>query len=129
MTSKTSISIEGQEVTESMSERLLGVTLKNDLTWKAHLGRDDQQPGLIQQLKQCVGLIKHLSKRVNKRSLKAFIDGIFYSKLICNLPVFGNVFGLDIYKKTETRYVSYTKLDNNELQILQNKVNRILLNA
>ena len=129
ITSKTSISIEGEEVTESTSERLLGVTLKNDLTWRAHLCGDDQQPGLIQQLKQHVGLIKTLSKRVNKKSLKVFIDGIFYSKLVCNLPVFGNVFGLERYKETESRYTSFTKSDNNELQILQNKVNRILLNA
>ena len=74
-------------------------------------------------------MIKHLSKKVNRSSIKVFIDGLFYSKLTCNLPVFGNVFGLAQYKETSTRYVNYTKSYINELQVLQNKVNRILLNA
>ena len=66
---------------------------------------------------------------MNKWSLKCYIDGIFNSKLNYCLPVFGNVLRLDSYKETSTRYISYTTADNNELQILQNKVHRILLNA
>ena len=38
------------------------------------------------------------------------------------LPVFGNVFGLDKYRDTTTRYSSYTKEDNRKLQVLQNTV-------
>ena len=36
-TSNVVIPIDGKEVTESGSKRLLGLTIKNDLTWKAHL--------------------------------------------------------------------------------------------
>ena len=42
------------------------------------------------------------------------------------LPVFGNVFGLDKYRDTTTRYSSYTKEDNRKLQVLQNTVMRLL---
>ena len=39
------------------------------------------------------------------------------------------MFGLDQYKEESTRYTSYTKEDNNRLQVLQNKLNRLLLGA
>ena len=73
--------------------------------------------------------MKKLSKYMNKDKLKFFASGIFYSKLSYCLPVFGNVFGLHKYKEENTRYFSYTKEDNNRLQILQNKLNRLLLQA
>ena len=73
--------------------------------------------------------MRKLSKYMNKDKLKFFASGIFYSKLSYCLPVFGNVFGLNKYKEENTRYISYTKGDNNRLQILQNKLNRLLLEA
>ena len=41
----------------------------------------------------------------------------------------GNIFGLDKYKEENRRYFSYTVKDNNNLQVLQNKLNKLLLNA
>ena len=58
--------------------------------------------------------------------LKYFANGIFYSKLSYCLAVFGNVFGLQQYKDGQTKYVNYTTRDNNKLQVLQNRLNRIL---
>ena len=45
------------------------------------------------------------------------------------LPVFGNIFGLDTYKEENRRYSSFTVQDNNKLQTLQNKLNKMLLDA
>ena len=45
------------------------------------------------------------------------------------MPVFGNVFGMDKYKQENNRYSSFTFKDNHKLQVLQNKLNRLLLNA
>ena len=45
------------------------------------------------------------------------------------LPVIGNVFGLEEYKETNSRHSSFTLQDNNHLQVLQNKGNRLLLCA
>ena len=57
------------------------------------------------------------------------MSGIFYSKLSYRLPVFGNVLGLESYKEVNSRYSSYTFSDNSRLQVLQNKVNRLLTDS
>ena len=64
---------------------------------------------------------------MNKERLRIFTEGIFYSTMKFCLPVFGNVFGLEKYKETGSRFSSYTQSANHDLQVLQNKVNRILL--
>ena len=43
--------------------------------------------------------------------------------------MFGNVFGMDRYKEENSRYSSFTVRDNNNLQVLQNKLNRLILDA
>ena len=58
--------------------------------------------------------------------MKLFSHGIFYSKLKYCLPVFGNVFGLDRYRDTTTRFAAFTKEDNRRPQVLQNTVLRLL---
>ena len=45
------------------------------------------------------------------------------------MPVFGNIFGLDKYKEENRNYFSFTSKDNNNLQVLQNKLNKLLLSA
>ena len=62
---------------------------------------------------------------MSKENLKYFANGIFYAKLNYCLPVFGNVFGLEKYKMTNSRYTAYTMGDNHKLQVLQNKLNRL----
>ena len=46
-----------------------------------------------------------------------------------DLSVFGNVFNLDKYEEEGSRYTIYTKNDKHQLQVLQSKINRLLLNA
>ena len=127
--SEMEINVEGQVIKESISEKLLGVVLDNDLSWKTHLYGDKDHEGLIPQLSKRIGVMKQLSKYMNKEKLMLFASGIFYSKLSYCLSVFGNVFGLEHYREENTRYTSYSKKDNNRLQILQNKLNRLLLRA
>ena len=43
--------------------------------------------------------------------------------------MFGNVFGLDRYRDTTTRFAAFTKEDNRRLQVLQNTVLRLLTGA
>ena len=74
-------------------------------------------------------MLKRLSTRMSKKRLKLFASGIFYSKMSYCLPVFGNVFGLERYKQENSRYTSFTIADNNKLQVLQNKLNRLLTGA
>ena len=124
---KILIEIDGKEVPETNSERLLGIVTSNDFSWKGHLYGDGSNKGLIQKLAQRVGIIKKLSYKMNKERLRIFTEGIFYSTLKYGLQVFGNVFGLEKYKETGSRYSAFTQAMNHDLQVLQNKVNRILL--
>ena len=56
--------------------------------------------------------------------------GIFYSKLMYCLPVFGNVNGLAIYRDTRGRSAGMTMNECNKLQVqLQNSVNRLITGA
>ena len=123
------INVDGQVVTETCSEKLLGVVVNNTLTWKNHLYGDGENEGLVQQLSKRVGIIKMMAKHMKRENLKFFVSGIFYSKLNYCLPVYGNVLGLETYKEDNSRHQSYTTKDNSKLQVLQNSVNRVLLDA
>ena len=123
------IRVDGKEIVESSSEKLLGVVINNELTWKNHLYGDDEHQGLIPQLSQRIGVLKKISKYMSKEKLKFFANGIFYSKLSYCLPVFGNVFGMDSYKVNNSRHTSFTMKDNNNLQVLQNTLNRLITGA
>ena len=120
------IQVDGKEVVETESEKLLGVVVNNKLTWQHHLHGDTENTGLIPQLKQRVGILRRLSKYMNKSRLRMMGNGIFYSKLVYCLPVFGNVFGLDWYKDTNSKSISFTVSDCRKLQVLQNSLNRLL---
>ena len=126
LSQKMKIHIEGKEIIETNSEKLLGVVINNELTWKNHLYGDDENEGLVPQLSKRIGILKKLSAKMSKEKLKLFSSGIFYSKLSYCLPVFGNVFGLEKYKEVNSRYTSFTTRDNHNLQVLQNKLNRLL---
>ena len=126
------VNIDGQEIYETKSEKVLGLVLSNDFTWREYLygetwrNQSKNNSGLINQLSQRVGMIKRLSKCVSRERLKIFAEGLFYSKLNYCLPVFGHVFGLDSYNLQNQRFSAYTKADNRKLQVLQNTVMRIL---
>jgi hypothetical protein len=123
---KMVIQVDGKEVVETTSEKLLGVVINNEMTWKHHLHGDDDNEGLIPQLSKRIGILKKLSSRMSRERLKLFASGLFYSKLSYCLPVFGNVFGTDKYKEENNKYTSFTVGDNNKLQVLQNNLNRLL---
>ena len=86
--------LNGKEVVETVSEKLLGVIINNKMTWKHHLYGDDENEGLIPQLSKRIGILRKLSSRMSQERLKLFASGLFYSKLSYCLPVFGNVYGL-----------------------------------
>ena len=89
------IIVDGQEIDETSSEKLLGVVVNNTLTWKNHIHGDKENEGLLQQLSKRLGMLKMMSKHMERRNLKFFASGMFYSKLSYCLPVFGNVLGLE----------------------------------
>ena len=56
-------------IEETTSEKLLGVVVNNKLTWKEHLYGDNENEGLITQLKKRVGTLKRLAKFMSKKRL------------------------------------------------------------
>ena len=129
LTAKISINIDGTMIEESRSERLLGALVNNKMTWHEHLYGDDENEGLLSQLKKRVSCLKRLSKYMKKDALKNVSNGIFYSKLSYCLAVYGNVKGFnDTYRETNKMY-GLNSQDINRLQVLQNCVNRIITGA
>ena len=128
-----SILVDGKVVMETKSEKLLGVILNNHLTWHDHLHGEtwrpdgENSPGLIPQLAQRVGILRRLSSFTSKKRLRGIAAGLFYSKLAYCLPLYINTWGLDSYKVAGTRSSSFTKEDNRKLQVLQNRVARLLI--
>ena len=112
---KLKISVDGKEIVETSSEKLLGLVINNTLTWKNHMYGDKDNIGLVPQLGKRLGMLSKLSRYMSKEKLGYFSSGIFYSKLSYCLPVFGNIFGLDNYKEENRRYFSFTVKDNHNL--------------
>ena len=123
------IKVDNQEIVETSSEKLLGLVINSDLTWQNHLYGDDENEGLVQQLSRRLGVMKKMARVMNRKNFDFFASGMFYSKLSYCLPVFGNVLGMEQYSDQNSRYQSYTLKDNQKLQVLQNNLNRLLLNA
>ena len=65
-----SITIDQQEIKASNHEKLLGVMIDDDLTWKSHLHEDDENEGLVAQLSKRLGIMKRLKKYMAKEKLK-----------------------------------------------------------
>ena len=69
--------------------------MDQDLTWKTYLWgenwRDENHwRGLIPQLTKRVGLIRKVSHTLPEKALKSIAAGIFSSRLLYALSIFGN---------------------------------------
>ena len=64
------INIDGHQVEESESERLLGVIINSTMTWEQHLYGNDENKGLIPKLSQRSKLIWKLSMIMPEKRLK-----------------------------------------------------------
>ena len=55
---------------------------KNKLTWREHLYGDNENEGLITQLKKRVGTISRLAKYMSKKRL-SILSGVFFTQGRC----------------------------------------------
>ena len=110
-----------------MREEVIGEGWLNagHMTWR----QEGNQQGLLPQLSQRVGLLRQVVHLMPKERFKQLANGLFNSKLVYCLQVFGNVWGMRTYDETSRRYTAFTKSDNQKLQVLQNKVLRMLSGA
>ena len=115
------VRVGNQTIQESNNEKLLGITMSNDVTWNALLNGNkltgsDKEIGLLKQLSQRIGMLKQLSKYMSKSQLKTTCEGIFTSKVLYCLPLFSNVWGVMNMDDT-----ALTKEDMRKLQVLHTK--------
>ena len=123
------VTVDGNEVHATHSEKLLGLIVNSEMTWKDYLYGEkwrnkDNFKGLLPQLSQRVGMLKRLVRIVPKKKFQTLSQGIFNSKLLYCLQVFSNVWGFG-FDDTTRRNVGFTKEDIRRLQVLQNKVCRL----
>ena len=81
-----SVNVYDNNIDSSHSEKLLGLIVNEELTWKEHLygekwRQEDNAPGLVPQLGQRVGLLYKLVHRLFKKGFNTISHGIFNSKL------------------------------------------------
>ena len=120
------IIVDGHTVTESQSERLLGLLINNTMTWKDHLYGNNENKGLIPKLSQRANYIWKLSRVMPKERLNILAEGIFFSLLNYCIEVYGNVWGLVTYDDQNRHSPALRKEDVMKLQVLVNKVLRSL---
>ena len=113
-------------VEPTQSEKLLGVVIDQDLTWRSHLWGETWRegknwPGVFAQLLRRLGLLKHLAKISSRTKMVSFIPALFTSKVLyaLPLPLIANIWGLQSYRVTEPNKFSTTQHDIRRLQSLQ----------
>ena len=71
-------------------------------------------------------MIAKVARYLPIQRLTMIVDGLFLLKLRYCLPLFGTVFGLPTLQDGEQRQTAFTKHNLHQLQIIQNKIMRIL---
>ena len=80
----------------------------------------------MKQLATRVGMLKRLRRFISPARLKIVMGGIFTSKMVYGMTVWGRVCNIPGYNEEEMRSPSLTKEDLRKLQVLQNKCLRIV---
>ena len=112
-------------IKDTKSEILLGLVLNNNLTWKDYLYGNAFEKGLISQLSQRAGMLSKISQLMPSFRFKQICSGLFYSKLIYCIHVFGTFWDVDSFDESRRRSPAFTKEDNRKLQVIQNKILRL----
>ena len=126
------VTIKGIRVQETRSEKILGITFSNDLTWKHHIYGEPEKPkqerneGLLKTLSKRVGIFCRVAQYADKKKLRMLAEGIFYSKLSFGLPLIAEVWPAEKYKDASDAGRSMGKEEYRKLQVIQNKLERVI---
>ena len=110
---KIKIKIGDQEIEESTSEKLLGLIVSNSLDWNEHI------QDLKKQLGQRLSILRRISKVLPHHTIKSINDGIFNSKM---------VYGIAVWGKLRLSEQDKTSVNMEALQVMQDRSLRICLN-
>ena len=126
------IKVGNQTISQTPSEKLLGVVISEDMTWRPHIWGEswresDNWRGIIPQLLQRLGMLRYLGRVTSNDKMRVLIPGIFTSKLTYALPLIGSTWGFAGYRSSEPMKTCFTKHDINTLQSLQRQAALLLL--
>ena len=98
-----------ETINTSNSEKLLGGFIHEDLKWKEHIV--DNENSLIKSLTTCLNALKKMSTCANFKMRLMVANGIFISKLIYLIPLWGGACGylvkmLQVVQNQAARYVT-----------------------
>ena len=121
-----SININGTVIPATPSEKLLGITISQDMTWGPYLWgetwrNENNHKGLIPALLQRLALLRHLTPYSSKTKMRSFVPALLTSKIRYALPLYGSVWGLGGYNDQEPQKSSFTKYDISRIQSIQRK--------
>ena len=108
--------IGGESISSTESEKLLGLHINSSFEWKTHIEK------MVIKLKQRVGIIKRIKKRIPKDKLNIIAESIFNSKIRYGIAVYLT----PIFDREEVKMEKlppHTK----ELQVVQNSMVRVIL--
>ena len=117
----------GDMVSESTSEKLLGVVINNTITWKNHLLGNEEEEGLLKNLQKRVGMLRKLRKHLPDTKFRQTVSALFSSKIYYCITVWGGVWDIpgDL-NDVDGRNMSITKDEMRKLQVMQNKCMRMM---
>ena len=117
-------------ITESSSEKLLGVVVNNNITWKNHLFGNHEEEGLLKNLSKRIGMLKRLRHHLPNDKFKQTVLALFTSKLCYCITVWGGVWNLrGELNDIERKNMSITKAEMRKLQVMQNKCMRMMTSS
>ena len=127
-----SIELNGSSISPTISEIYLGIYISSDMSWQQYIYGEkwrnkDNYPGLIPIVNSRLGMLNKLSKFASREKMKIMVDGIVLSKLRYNLGIIGKIWIKSPYRDNEVRYRTFTKKDNQRLQVTMNKALKMAL--
>ena len=127
------ITVGGHNITNTQNEGLLGLTIDRHLTWTPHIvgelwrKKGENDPGLLYRLSRRATAVRRLAKTVTPNQLQTLISGLFNSVVQYCLPVYCSNWGPGQSGENSCKRVLCTKEDMRQIQVLQNKVLRCLV--
>ena len=108
--------IGGVTLTSKSSEKLLGLNVAANLTWDTHTEK------LCIKLKQRLGMLKRIKRKIGRNKLKIIAEAILTSRIRYGLAVYGNP-KFDFRSQEQSMDPNLQKL-----QVIQNDMIRLLNN-
>ena len=109
------LNIGGEEIASKTSDKLLGLNIASDFTWKIHCEK------LAAQLNQRVGLLRRMRFRIPVEKLLIIAEALFNSKVR-----YGSCVYLQPVFEKEDLKAKKTHAETEKLQVIQNKMLRMI---